>query len=106
MQREMDANGDGNISSREFCAAVNRLKGLNVTEKEVMEMYKYLLAQRQAAVATEVEAGAEAEVSAPAKEAKQTGEEAKLPETAAGESTRRWNKIKHTVGLWPRPSPT
>jgi Ca2+-binding EF-hand superfamily protein len=47
--REMDANGDGNISSREFCRAVNRLEGIDVTQQEAMALYKYLLAGRPGA---------------------------------------------------------
>ncbi len=47
--REMDTNGDGDISSREFCRAVNRLEGIDVTQQEAMELYKYLLAGRPAA---------------------------------------------------------
>ena len=46
--REMDTNGDGDISSREFCRAVNRLEGIDVTQQETMELYKYLLAGRPA----------------------------------------------------------
>jgi hypothetical protein len=99
LQREMDANGDGNISSREFRAAVNRVKGLNVTEQEVMDVYHHLLDQRQAAVAAGVAAGEGAEAASPAKDARLTGEEAKPPETAAVEGTGRWNKIKHAVGF-------
>jgi len=54
--REMDTNGDGNISSREFCRAVNRLEGIDVTQQEAMELYKYLLGRPVAAGSAQAKA--------------------------------------------------
>jgi len=44
--REMDSNNDGEISSREFCKAVNRLEGIDVTQTETAALYKHLVATR------------------------------------------------------------
>ena len=44
--RAMDNNGDGEISSREFCRAVSRLDNVDVAHEEASALYKHLLAQR------------------------------------------------------------
>ena len=46
--REMDRNNDGVITSREFCRAVNRLQGVDVTQEDASALFQHLLASRPA----------------------------------------------------------
>jgi hypothetical protein len=46
--RQIDVNGDGEISQREFCGAVSRLQGISVSQAEVAALYRHLLASRPA----------------------------------------------------------
>jgi hypothetical protein len=46
--RQIDVNGDGEISQREFCSAVSRLQGISVSQAEFVALYRHLLARRPA----------------------------------------------------------
>ena len=44
--RQIDVNGDGDISQREFCGAVSQLQGISVSQAEVAALYRHFLNSR------------------------------------------------------------